>query len=208
MLQLHFSKRHWKYFSYIFNVFTGVKVRILISKIKTYIPNWLNCVAGTVCCIFKNLIRYLGMFQCGNKCMGGWSCFESLMRWLLISESCANATRNQTSIDIMVIILNTASFWFAFAYANSLCFQVYKSPYPYLEAMNARGFHYYLEDFEPYPCLPSNGKRQKKHSIAPWFQSQADAYSLFKVSDICNENSFLQNLRCFGIDWSSMSRTH
>ncbi|XP_026531282.1 alpha-2-macroglobulin-like protein 1 [Notechis scutatus] len=57
---------------------------------------------------------------------------------------------------------------------------VYRSPYPYLEAMNARGFHFYLEDFEPYPCLPSNSERQKKHLIAPWFQSQADVYSLFK----------------------------
>ncbi|XP_070597948.1 alpha-2-macroglobulin-like protein 1 isoform X2 [Erythrolamprus reginae] len=57
---------------------------------------------------------------------------------------------------------------------------VYWSPYPYVEAINARGFHFYLEDFEPYPCLPSNSKRQKNHLIAQWFQSQADVYSLFK----------------------------
>ncbi|XP_013916339.1 PREDICTED: alpha-2-macroglobulin-like protein 1 [Thamnophis sirtalis] len=57
---------------------------------------------------------------------------------------------------------------------------VYESPYHSLEAMNARGFHFYLEDFEPYPCLPSNSERQKRSLIAPWFQSQADVYSLFK----------------------------
>ncbi|XP_063150606.1 alpha-2-macroglobulin-like protein 1 [Candoia aspera] len=57
---------------------------------------------------------------------------------------------------------------------------VYLSPYPYLEAMTARGFHYHLEDFEPYPCLPSESKRQKRYLVAPWFQSQADVYSLFK----------------------------
>ncbi|XP_025031018.1 alpha-2-macroglobulin-like protein 1 [Python bivittatus] len=57
---------------------------------------------------------------------------------------------------------------------------VYDSAYPYLEAMTPRGFHYHLEDFEPYPCLPSESKRQKRYLIAPWFQSQADVYSLFK----------------------------
>ncbi|XP_042311607.1 alpha-2-macroglobulin-like protein 1 [Sceloporus undulatus] len=45
--------------------------------------------------------------------------------------------------------------------------------------IGARGFMYHLEDFEPYPCLPSEG-RTKRSLIAPWFQSQPDVYSLFQ----------------------------
>ncbi|KAL8202318.1 UNVERIFIED_CONTAM: hypothetical protein K2H54_010145 [Gekko kuhli] len=49
----------------------------------------------------------------------------------------------------------------------------------------ARGFDYHVEDFEPYPCLPFEGPRlvtdrRKRSLIGPWFESQADVYSLFK----------------------------
>uniref|UniRef100_A0ABM5FQT1 Alpha-2-macroglobulin-like protein 1 isoform X1 n=2 Tax=Pogona vitticeps TaxID=103695 RepID=A0ABM5FQT1_9SAUR len=44
----------------------------------------------------------------------------------------------------------------------------------------ARGFMYHVEDFEPYPCLPAEGKTQNQPLIAPWFQKQPDVYSLFK----------------------------
>ncbi|KAJ7316367.1 hypothetical protein JRQ81_002529 [Phrynocephalus forsythii] len=49
--------------------------------------------------------------------------------------------------------------------------------------VSPRGFPYHLEDFEPYPCLPRHGPSEsEKLSLraAPWYQSEADVYSLFK----------------------------
>ncbi|XP_054858472.1 alpha-2-macroglobulin-like protein 1 [Eublepharis macularius] len=53
------------------------------------------------------------------------------------------------------------------------------------DTVGARGFDYHLEDFEPYPCLPLehpqlHGQRRKRTVIGPWYESQADVYSLFK----------------------------
>ncbi|XP_033028841.1 alpha-2-macroglobulin-like protein 1 [Lacerta agilis] len=48
------------------------------------------------------------------------------------------------------------------------------------QLIGSRGFYSDLEDFEPYPCLPSEGPRTKRSIAAPWFETQADAYSLFK----------------------------
>nr|XP_056704308.1 alpha-2-macroglobulin-like protein 1 [Euleptes europaea] len=51
------------------------------------------------------------------------------------------------------------------------------------DTIAGRGFGYHLEDFEPYPCLLRPDPRQKhKRSeiVAPWYQSVADVYSLFK----------------------------
>ncbi|XP_060124957.1 alpha-2-macroglobulin-like protein 1 [Zootoca vivipara] len=45
--------------------------------------------------------------------------------------------------------------------------------------LGSRGFDFDLEDFDPYPCLPE-GSKKKRSILAPWFQNQADAYSLFK----------------------------
>ncbi|XP_053226653.1 alpha-2-macroglobulin-like protein 1 isoform X2 [Podarcis raffonei] len=54
--------------------------------------------------------------------------------------------------------------------------------YQHIESslIGSRGFYFDLEDFEPYPCLPSEGPKTKRSIMAPWFQTQADAYSLFK----------------------------
>ncbi|KYO44638.1 alpha-2-macroglobulin-like protein 1 [Alligator mississippiensis] len=49
-----------------------------------------------------------------------------------------------------------------------------------------RGFPYHLEDFELYPCLPPVTPHPptlwNRHPLmgAPWYQSEADVYSLFK----------------------------
>ncbi|XP_062975140.1 alpha-2-macroglobulin-like protein 1 isoform X2 [Elgaria multicarinata webbii] len=59
--------------------------------------------------------------------------------------------------------------------------KVYRVPYYHSDTLiGARGFDYPLEDFEPYPCLPSEHRRQNQFMIAPWFQSQADVYGLLK----------------------------
>uniref|UniRef100_A0A803TK12 Alpha-2-macroglobulin-like protein 1 n=1 Tax=Anolis carolinensis TaxID=28377 RepID=A0A803TK12_ANOCA len=47
------------------------------------------------------------------------------------------------------------------------------------DPVGTRGFMYHLEDFEPYPCLPSE-RRTKRYFHAPWFQSQPDVYGLFQ----------------------------
>lgn len=44
-----------------------------------------------------------------------------------------------------------------------------------------------MEDFEPYPCLPPLDPKQEKNQpsrVAPWYQREADVYSLFKVSGL------------------------
>ncbi|XP_071618091.1 alpha-2-macroglobulin-like protein 1 isoform X2 [Heliangelus exortis] len=45
-----------------------------------------------------------------------------------------------------------------------------------------RGFPYHLEDFEAYPCLPQEPGLHKKTLMgAPWYQSDADVFNLFKI---------------------------
>ncbi|KAG6924827.1 alpha-2-macroglobulin like 1, partial [Chelydra serpentina] len=52
--------------------------------------------------------------------------------------------------------------------------------------IGGRGFAYHLEDFEPYPCLPPvlpflpTPRNRRSLMGAPWYQSEADVYSLFK----------------------------
>ncbi|XP_062426963.1 alpha-2-macroglobulin-like protein 1 [Rhea pennata] len=49
--------------------------------------------------------------------------------------------------------------------------------------IGGRGFPYHLEDFEAYPCLPLQSSLQKKKTCmgAPWYQSDADVFNLFKL---------------------------
>ncbi|KAL8202401.1 UNVERIFIED_CONTAM: hypothetical protein K2H54_013100, partial [Gekko kuhli] len=52
------------------------------------------------------------------------------------------------------------------------------------DTVSGRGFSYRLEDFEPYPCLLRPGpspRRKRSRGVAPWYQSEADVYSLFKL---------------------------
>ncbi|XP_077202330.1 alpha-2-macroglobulin-like protein 1 isoform X2 [Paroedura picta] len=52
------------------------------------------------------------------------------------------------------------------------------------DTVSGRGFGYRLEDFEPYPCLLRPGhsdRRKRSRKRAPWYQSEADVYSLFKL---------------------------
>ncbi|XP_068257889.1 alpha-2-macroglobulin-like protein 1 [Nyctibius grandis] len=47
--------------------------------------------------------------------------------------------------------------------------------------IGGRGFPYHLEDFEAYPCLPQQSSLHKKTQMgAPWYQSDADVFNLFK----------------------------
>ncbi|XP_010075258.1 PREDICTED: alpha-2-macroglobulin-like protein 1, partial [Pterocles gutturalis] len=47
--------------------------------------------------------------------------------------------------------------------------------------IGGRGFPYHLEDFEAYPCLPQQSSHHKKTQMgAPWYQSDADVFNLFK----------------------------
>ncbi|XP_061439274.1 alpha-2-macroglobulin-like protein 1 isoform X4 [Rhineura floridana] len=60
-------------------------------------------------------------------------------------------------------------------------FEIHQAYWGYI--IGGRGFAYRLEDFEPYPCLPpldSSKKQQGSSRAAPWYQSEADVYSLFK----------------------------
>lgn len=48
--------------------------------------------------------------------------------------------------------------------------------------IGGRGFPYHLEDFDAYPCLPQQSSVIKKIQMgAPWYQSDADVFNLFKV---------------------------
>ncbi|KAM6321270.1 alpha-2-macroglobulin-like protein 1 [Aegotheles albertisi] len=48
--------------------------------------------------------------------------------------------------------------------------------------VGGRGFPYHLEDFEAYPCLLQEPGLHKKAKIgAPWYQSEADVFHLFKI---------------------------
>ncbi|XP_015727585.1 alpha-2-macroglobulin-like protein 1 isoform X2 [Coturnix japonica] len=46
--------------------------------------------------------------------------------------------------------------------------------------IGGRGFPYHLEDFDAYPCLPQQSGLLKKMG-APWYQSEADVFNLFKL---------------------------
>ncbi|XP_014742822.1 PREDICTED: alpha-2-macroglobulin-like protein 1 isoform X2 [Sturnus vulgaris] len=47
--------------------------------------------------------------------------------------------------------------------------------------VGGRGLPYRLEDFEAYPCLPQQPSPHRKARMgAPWYQSEADVYNLFK----------------------------
>ncbi|XP_077202031.1 alpha-2-macroglobulin-like protein 1 [Paroedura picta] len=62
--------------------------------------------------------------------------------------------------------------------------ELFKVGFYYREdTISGRGFDYRLEDFEPYPCLlrPGQSHRRKRSlKVAPWYQNEADVYSLFK----------------------------
>ena len=48
--------------------------------------------------------------------------------------------------------------------------------------IGGRGFPYHLEDFDAYPCLPQKSNLTKKTQMgAPWYQSDADVFNLFKL---------------------------
>ncbi|XP_065598357.1 alpha-2-macroglobulin-like protein 1 [Cyrtonyx montezumae] len=48
--------------------------------------------------------------------------------------------------------------------------------------IGGRGFPYHLEDFDAYPCLPQQSSLLKKAQMgAPWYQSDADVFNLFKL---------------------------
>ncbi|XP_026569065.1 alpha-2-macroglobulin-like protein 1 [Pseudonaja textilis] len=62
---------------------------------------------------------------------------------------------------------------------------VYTASLTYWLDLIVEGFHYRMEDFEPYPCLPAPDLKQGKNQpsrVAPWYQREADVYSLFKQS--------------------------
>ncbi|XP_021250335.1 alpha-2-macroglobulin-like protein 1 isoform X2 [Numida meleagris] len=46
--------------------------------------------------------------------------------------------------------------------------------------IGGRGFPYHLEDFDAYPCLPQQSGK-KTQMGAPWYQSDADVFHLFKL---------------------------
>lgn len=61
--------------------------------------------------------------------------------------------------------------------------QLYEKVFDDSFTIGERGFPYHLEDFEAYPCLPQKSSVHKKTRMgAPWYQSDADVFNLFKVS--------------------------
>ncbi|XP_061328280.1 alpha-2-macroglobulin-like isoform X5 [Pezoporus flaviventris] len=62
--------------------------------------------------------------------------------------------------------------------ANTLYEKVFDDSFK----LGGRGFPYHLEDFEAYPCLPHESSLHKKTRMgAPWYQSDADVFNLFKM---------------------------
>ncbi|XP_009865376.1 PREDICTED: alpha-2-macroglobulin-like protein 1, partial [Apaloderma vittatum] len=62
--------------------------------------------------------------------------------------------------------------------AKRLCEEIFDDSF----TIGGRGFPYHLEDFEAYPCLPQQPSLHKKtHMGAPWYQSDADVFNLFKL---------------------------
>lgn len=61
--------------------------------------------------------------------------------------------------------------------ADRLYMEVFEDSF----TVGGRGLPYRLEDFEAYPCLPQQPSPHKKARMgAPWYQSEADVYNLFK----------------------------
>ncbi|KAM8924689.1 alpha-2-macroglobulin-like protein 1 [Pelodytes ibericus] len=60
----------------------------------------------------------------------------------------------------------------------------------WMTKLNSRGFPFIIEDFELYPCLESDSQSMLGHNSI-WYQSDTDAYSLFKESGL----KILTNLR-------------
>lgn len=70
--------------------------------------------------------------------------------------------------------------------------QLYEEIFKDSFTVGGRGLPYRLEDFEAYPCLPQQPSPRKKAQMgAPWYQSEADVYSLFKVSACISSKLFL-----------------
>ncbi|POI32181.1 hypothetical protein CIB84_004068, partial [Bambusicola thoracicus] len=58
---------------------------------------------------------------------------------------------------------------------------LYKKVFDDSFTIGGRGFPYHLEDFDAYPCLPQQSGVIKKIQMgAPWYQSDADVFNLFK----------------------------
>uniref|UniRef100_A0A8C3GE18 Alpha-2-macroglobulin-like protein 1 n=1 Tax=Cairina moschata TaxID=8855 RepID=A0A8C3GE18_CAIMO len=61
-------------------------------------------------------------------------------------------------------------------------YTLYKTVFEDSFIIGGRGFPYHLEDFDAYPCLPQkSGLHKKTHKEAPWYQSEADVFNLFKM---------------------------
>ncbi|OXB72226.1 UNVERIFIED_CONTAM: hypothetical protein H355_013405, partial [Colinus virginianus] len=59
---------------------------------------------------------------------------------------------------------------------------LYKKVFDDSFTIGGRGFPYHLEDFDAYPCLPQQSSLLKKAQMgAPWYQSDADVFNLFKL---------------------------
>ncbi|XP_031467380.1 alpha-2-macroglobulin-like protein 1 [Phasianus colchicus] len=59
---------------------------------------------------------------------------------------------------------------------------LYKKVFDDSFTIGGRGFPYHLEDFDAYPCLPQQSNLIKKTQMgAPWYQSVADVFNLFKL---------------------------
>lgn len=70
--------------------------------------------------------------------------------------------------------------------------QLYEEVFEDSFTVGGRGLPYRLEDFEAYPCLPQQPSPHKKARMgAPWYQSEADVYNLFKVSAYTSSKLFL-----------------
>nr|XP_047908945.1 alpha-2-macroglobulin-like protein 1 isoform X5 [Anser cygnoides] len=61
-------------------------------------------------------------------------------------------------------------------------YTLYKTVFDDSFVIGGRGFPYHLEDFDAYPCLPQkSGLHKKTRMEAPWYQSEADVFNLFKM---------------------------
>uniref|UniRef100_A0A8C3BDJ5 Alpha-2-macroglobulin-like protein 1 n=1 Tax=Cairina moschata TaxID=8855 RepID=A0A8C3BDJ5_CAIMO len=76
------------------------------------------------------------------------------------------------------VVADVEEFQVATCFKNKL----YKTVFEDSFIIGGRGFPYHLEDFDAYPCLPQkSGLHKKTHKEAPWYQSEADVFNLFKM---------------------------
>ncbi|XP_027486903.1 alpha-2-macroglobulin-like protein 1 isoform X2 [Corapipo altera] len=76
------------------------------------------------------------------------------------------------AVDKSVLLKNNSTLT-----ADSLYNEIFEDSF----TIGGRGFPYRLEDFEGYPCLPQQPSPHKKARMgAPWYQSEADVFNLFK----------------------------